>query len=75
MAGGEDMNYCERLRILRERKGLSQKQVADYLQTTQSYYAQYERNLRQMPFDRAIELAKLYQVSLDYIAGLTDILE
>ena len=66
------MKYGERLRILRERRELKQKEVADYLKTTQSYYAQYERNERQMPFERAIELAKFYEVSLDYIAGLTD---
>lgn len=66
------MNYGERLRILREKHELTQKEVADYLKTTQSYYAQYERNQRQIPFERVIELAKLYKVSLDYIAGLSD---
>ncbi len=66
------MNYGERLRILREQKELTQTNIADYLKTTQSYYAQYERNARQMPFERAIELAKFYNVSIDYIAGLTD---
>lgn len=66
------MNYGERLRILREKNDLTQSKVAEYLKTTQSYYAQYERNQRQMPFDRVIELAILYEVSIDYIAGLTD---
>lgn len=66
------MKYGERLKILRERKELSQTEVANILKTSQSYYAQYERNARQMPFERAIELAKYYGVSLDYIAGLTD---
>lgn len=66
------MNYGERLRILREKNDLTQSKVAEYLKTTQSYYAQYERNQRQMPFDRVIELAIFYDVSIDYIAGLTD---
>lgn len=66
------MNYGERLRILREKNGLTQTEVANYLKTTQSYYAQYERNQRQIPFERVIELAKLYKVSLDYIAGLSN---
>lgn len=66
------MNYGERLRILREKNDLTQSKVAEYLKTTQSYYAQYERNQRQMPFDRVIELAIFYGVSIDYIAGLTD---
>ena len=66
------MNYGERLRILREKNDLTQSKVAEYLKTTQSYYAQYERNQRQMPFDRVIELAVFYGVSIDYIAGLSD---
>lgn len=66
------MNYGERLRILREKNDLTQGKVAEYLKTTQSYYAQYERNQRQIPFDRVIELAIFYGVSIDYIAGLTD---
>ena len=66
------MNYGERLRILREKNEMTQTDVAEYLKTTQSYYAQYERGLRQMPFDRVVELARLYRVSLDYIGGLTD---
>lgn len=66
------MNYGERLRILREKNDLTQSKVAEYLKTTQSYYAQYERNQRQIPFDRVIELAIFYGVSIDYIAGLSD---
>lgn len=66
------MNPGDRLRILREKNELTQAEVAEYLKTTQSYYAQYENNRRQMPFERAVELARLYGVSLDYIGGLTD---
>ena len=66
------MNYGERLRILREREEKTQKEIAEVLNTTQSYYAQYERNERSIPFERAVELAKYYKVSLDYIAGFTD---
>lgn len=66
------MKYGEILRMLREQKELTQSEVAEYLKTTQSYYAQYERGVRQMPFERAIELAKFYNVSIDYIAGLTN---
>ena len=66
------MKYNQRLRDLREDKDLTQKEVADYLNTSQSYYAQYENDKRQIPFDRVIELAKFYNVSIDYIAGLTN---
>ena len=66
------MKYNQRLRDLREDKDLTQKEVAEYLNTSQSYYAQYENDKRQIPFDRVIELAKFYDVSIDYIAGLTN---
>ncbi|MBQ8842449.1 MAG: helix-turn-helix transcriptional regulator [Ruminiclostridium sp.] len=66
------MKYNQRLRDLREDRDLTQKEVADYLNTSQSYYAQYENDKRQIPFDRVIELAKFYNVSIDYIAGLTN---
>lgn len=66
------MNPGERLRILREKHEMTQAQVAEYLKTTQSYYAQYENNRRPIPFDRVVGLARLYGVSIDYIGGLTD---
>lgn len=32
----------------------------------------YEQGFREMPLDLAVRLSKLYNVSLDYIAGLTN---
>lgn len=66
------MNFGERLRILREKNELTQAEVAEYLRTSQSYYAQYENDRRPIPFERVVELSRLYNVSLDYIAGFTD---
>lgn len=66
------MNFGERLRILREKYGYTQSDIAKALNTTQSYYAQYENNRRQITLERAAELARFYGVSLDYIAGLND---
>lgn len=66
------MKFGERLRILREKHEMTQAQVAEYLHTSQSYYAQYENDRRPIPFERIVELACLYNVSIDYIAGLTD---
>lgn len=65
------MKYYQRLRDLREDSDKKQYEIAEYLKTSQSYYAQYENGKRQIPFDRVIELAKFYNVSIDYIAGLT----
>ena len=66
------MNSGERLKILREKNEMTQSEVAAYLNTTQSYYAQYENNRRPIPFERVVELSRLYNVSIDYIAGSTD---
>lgn len=62
----------ERLRILRERRELTQDEIAELLGTSQSYYAQYENAKRQIPLDRAARLAEFYNVSMDYICGLSE---
>lgn len=69
------MQYAQRLKDLREDRGLSQEQLAKVIETTQQYYGKYENGIRELPFTRAIEIAKFYNVSLDYIAGLIQIPE
>lgn len=66
------MNLYQRLKDLREDADKSQEEIAKVLGTSQSYYAQYESGKRAIPFDRMIILAKYYNVSLDYLAGLID---
>ena len=66
------MNIYQRLKDLREDADKSQEEIAKILGTTQSYYAQYENGKRAIPFERMIILAKFYNVSLDYFAGLID---
>ena len=67
------MSVYQRLRDLREDADKSQEEIAKLIGTSQSYYAQYENGKRAIPFERVIVLATYYNVSLDYIAGLTDI--
>ena len=66
------MAYYRRIRELREDNEKTQKEVADYLGTAYQYYAVYEKGTSEISFERAIMLAKYYNVSLDYIAGLTN---
>ena len=66
------MEYNKRIKALREDRDLKQEDVARLLQTSQSYYAQYENGKRPIPFERLITLAEFYQVSLDWIAGRTN---
>ncbi len=72
MKRGADLKYAKRLRDLREDRDLTQSDVARVLGTTYQYYSTYESGKRELPFSRAILLAEFYNVSLDYLAGLTD---
>lgn len=60
---------------MREDHDLTQKEVASLLGTTQPQYTRYETGERELPMHHFITLAKHYHVSLDYLAGLTDIPE
>ncbi len=64
--------YYRRLKDLREDNNYTQKEIADLLYTTQPQYFRYESGLRDLPCELVIILAKFYDVSIDYILGLTD---
>lgn len=66
------MQYIRRMRDLREDHDLTQQQVANYLGTSQTMYARYERGANELPIRHLIQLCKLYHISADYILGLTD---
>ena len=65
------MDYLRRIRDLREDHDMTQQQVADYLGTSQTMYARYERGANELPIHHLISLCKLYNVSSDYILGLS----
>lgn len=69
------MNYRERIRILREDHDKTQKEVAELLNVGQKTYSDYELGKTRIPVDSLIVLAKLYNVSMDYICGVSDIPE
>lgn len=61
------------MRDLREDNDLTQKQVADILNlTNQQAYQRYEAAKVETPIKLLIRLARFYNVSLDYLAGLTN---
>ncbi len=66
------MSYTERIRNLREDSDKTQQEIADYLGTSQTMYARYERGANEMPVRHLIKLAQYYHVSLDYLCGLTN---
>ncbi len=65
------MYFYQRLKDLREDKDMTQEQVAKILGTAREQYNKYELGKQEIPFHHVITLAKFYNVSIDYIAGLS----
>lgn len=61
-----------RIRDLREDKDMTQKQVGEYLNMSQTGYNQYEIGKNDIPTKVLIKLAQLYNTSIDYLLELTD---
>jgi transcriptional regulator with XRE-family HTH domain len=62
--------YFEIIRELREDNDLTQREIADYLRTTQQVYSRYEKGINELPIRHLIALCKFYNVTSDYILGL-----
>ena len=63
--------YHYRMRGLREDNDLTQTQVASVLGVAQTTYSQYELNQRALPIESLIKLCEFYDVSADYMLGLS----
>lgn len=66
------VQYTDRLKYLRISNNLSQKDVANLLGCSQVAYGMYELGKRRISLEKLIILAKYYNTTLDYIAGLSD---
>ena len=66
------MYLYQRLKDLREDMDKKQEDIACALNITRQQYQLYESGKREMPMHHFIALAKYYNVSLDYLAGLVD---
>lgn len=66
------MYYTKRLRDLREDKDLKQDDIARILKITRQQYQLYESGKRKLPIDLLTELCKFYNISADYILGLSE---
>jgi len=64
--------YFKRIKDLRVDNDYLQKDIAKILDISQQYYSQYELGKYTMPIELLIKLAKLYNVSIDYIVGLSN---
>lgn len=66
------MDHCRRLRDMREDNDLFQKDVAKVINVDQRTYSNYELGIRKIPIEYLIELAKFYNVDMNYICGVSD---
>ena len=64
--------YFKRIKDLRVDNDYLQKDFAKLLGISQQYYSQYELGKYTMPIELLIKLSKLYNVSLDYLVGLSN---
>lgn len=67
------MLYYERIRAVREDRDLSQKDIADILHVAQRTYSDYETGKTRIPVESLIILAKYYNLSLDYLTGISNV--
>lgn len=65
------MQLSSRLRSLRRQKGLSQTALADSLHISRMTYTQYESGKREPGLQTLTAIAEFYQVSTDYLLGLS----
>ena len=68
----DNKKYIERIKNLREDHDYTQEYVANYLGTSQTMFARYERGANELPIRHLLCLCKLYHVSSDYILGLSN---
>lgn len=64
--------FSKRLRELRKAAHLTQKQLAEKMYVDQTSISFWETGKARPDFDKQIELAELFGVSLDYLRGKTD---
>ncbi len=63
----------DRLRECRKEKGITQLQVAVYCDITEKAYQNYELMTREPKLEILVRIADLFDVSLDYLVGRTDV--
>ena len=63
------MVFCERLKELRNAKGITQDQLASRLDLTRAAVSSYENGVRTPSFSLLSRMASIFNVSTDYLLG------
>jgi len=64
--------FSDRLKELRNVKGVTQKGMAEFLGMLEQSYQKYEYGQREPNFETTIKLADFFDVTLDYLLGRSD---
>lgn len=65
--------YYNRIADLRGDADKTLEDIAGILHCQREVYRRYEKGIREIPLWAAIELAKYYDVTLDYLLGLSSV--
>jgi len=63
----------QRLKQVRNAKGLTQTEAGRVINQVQQAYAKYESGQIQLDYDKMVRLCKLFDCSSDYLLGLSEI--
>ena len=66
------MDYRTRIRNVREDRDLTQKQIGKILNKSQQGYNHIEAGRAELKIDDLILLCRFYNLSADYLIGLSD---
>lgn len=64
--------HFSRIRALREAHSRTQQEIAELLHVGRTVYRRYETGQREIPVWAVIQLAAYYEVTTDYLLGLTE---
>lgn len=67
------MNFANRLKQLRKESNLTQEELAQKISKTRSTIAGYETERKEPDYETLVLLAKYFNVSLDYLMGVSDV--
>ena len=70
-------DFAERLRLLRTQKGISQQELADFLDVNKQTISGYERGVRRPAGENSLEIyekiADYFNVDTTFLMGLSDV--
>ena len=65
-------DFGEHLKRLRATRGITQKQLGEFIGASERGIQNYEMGTRKPAYDTLIALAEYFDVSIDYLVGRTD---